>query len=208
MKTEYISSPRLHAHKVALRRAQIDDRPQIYRWLARSDATAEMLGPPTFPDAPVPTWEQYTSDFSIAEFFQPGSPTESHVAWGECWIICVENRADLTTHEVGQINFSDKRNPNDPASAGLAELDIWIGSRQWWSRGIGSQAIEALTTILRGYGFTTLLIRPSARNTRAVAAYKRAAFVEQSKHGGTLPARIYEPDDWDYADVVVLVRAL
>ena len=33
-----------------LRRARAEDRPQIYRWMAQSDATPEMLGPPTFPD--------------------------------------------------------------------------------------------------------------------------------------------------------------
>ena len=194
--------------QVSLRRAQIDDRPQIYRWLAHSDATAEMLGAPTFPDGPIPTWEQHSADFSIEEFYQPGPPQDSQVDWGECWIICVENREDASHHEVGQINFSDMRAPSDPASAGLAELDIWIGARQWWGRGIGTQAIEALGHVLRGYGFTTLLIRPSARNRRAVAAYKRAGFIEATSQTRRLPAKVYEPEDWDYADAVVLVKTL
>ena len=208
MKTEYAAAPPSSPLQVSLRRAQIDDRPQIYRWLAHSDATAEMLGAPTFPDGPIPTWEQHSADFSIEEFYQPGPPQDSQVDWGECWIICVENREDASHHEVGQINFSDMRAPSDPASEGLAELDIWIGARQWWDRGIGTQAIEALGHVLRGYGFTTLLIRPSARNQRAVAAYKRAGFIEATSQTRRLPAKVYEPEDWDYADAVVLVKTL
>ena len=208
MKTEYVAASPSSPLQVSLRRAQIDDRPQIYRWLAHSDATAEMLGAPTFPDGPIPTWEQHSADFSIEEFYQPGPPQDSHVDWGECWIICVENREDASHHEVGQINFSDMRAPSDPASEGLAELDIWIGARQWWGRGIGTQAIEALGHVLRGYGVTTLLIRPSARNQRAVAAYKRAGFIEATSQTHRLPAKVYEPEDWDYADAVVLVKTL
>ena len=208
MKTEYVAASPSSPLQVSLRRAKIDDRPQIYRWLAHSDATAEMLGAPTFPDGPIPTWEQHSADFSIEEFYQPGPPQDSQVDWGECWIICVENREDASHHEVGQINFSDMRAPSDPASDGLAELDIWIGARQWWGRGIGTQAIEALGHVLRGYGFTTLLVRPSARNQRAVAAYKRAGFIEATSQTRRLPAKVYEPEDWDYADAVVLVKTL
>lgn len=208
MKTEYVAASPSSPLQVSLRRAKIDDRPQIYRWLAHSDATAEMLGAPTFPDGPIPTWEQHSADFSIEEFYQPGPPQDSQVDWGECWIICVENREDASHHEVGQINFSDMRAPSDPASDGLAELDIWIGARQWWGRGIGTQAIEALGHVLRGYGFTMLLIRPSARNQRAVAAYKRAGFIEATSQTRRLPAKVYEPEDWDYADAVVLVKTL
>ena len=167
-----------------------------------------MLGPPTFPDCPVPTWEEFADDFSIEEFFQPGPPTDNTQDWGECWVIGVHNRKDGPVTEVGQINFSDEREDNEPASEGLAELDIWIGARKWWGMGIGAQAIDALASILRGYGFTTLLIRPSARNKRAVAAYKRAGFVEQSNQSGTLPAWVYDPADWDYKDSLVLVRRL
>lgn len=193
---------------VSLRRATVNDRRQIYRWMAQSDATAEMLGLPTFPDCPVPTWEEFSDDFSIEEFFQPGPPADNTKDWGECWIIGVQNHNGDSVAEVGQINFSDEREDDDPASAGLAELDIWIGARKWWGLGIGAQAIDALASILRRYGFTTLMIRPSARNKRAVAAYKRAGFVEQSNHGGTLPAWVYDPADWDYLDSLVLVRQL
>ena len=62
--------------------------------------------------------------------------------------------------------------------------------------------------ILRGYGFTTLLIRPSARNARAVATYRRAGFVEQSNTSGPLPEWVYAPEDWDYRDSLVMVRQL
>ena len=193
--------------QITLRRATLDDRRQIFEWMAQSEATPEMLGPPTFPDCPVPTWEEFDDDFSVEEFFQPGPPDDSDQDWGECWIIQVTG-GDGLTHEVGQINFSDEREDNEPASEGLAELDIWIGARKWWGMGIGAQAIDALASILRGYGFTTLLIRPSARNKRAVAAYKRAGFVEQSNQSGTLPAWVYDPADWDYKNSLVLVRRL
>ena len=191
--------------KITLRRATLSDRRQIFEWMAQSEATPEMLGPPTFPDCPVPTWEEFDDDFSVEEFFQPGPPDDPDQDWGECWIIRVTGE-DGQTHEVGQINFSDERNDDDPRSAGLAELDIWIGERKWWGGGIGSQAIELLAQKLKGYGFTTLLIRPSARNQRATAAYKRAGFGEQSNEAGDLPDWVYDPEDWDYADSLVLVR--
>ena len=79
MKTVYVAASPSSPLQVSLRRAQIDDRPQIYRWLAHSDATAEMLGAPTFPDGPIPTWEQHSADFSIEEFYQPGPPQDSQV---------------------------------------------------------------------------------------------------------------------------------
>lgn len=195
-----------------LRRARAEDRPQIYRRMAQSDATREMLGPPTFPDCPVPSWEEFADDFSLEEFFQPGPPADSNQDWGECWIIEVEAPNHANGHPatlgVGQINFSDERDPADPRSDGLAELDIWIGDRQWWGQGIGRAAMEAMAGILRGYGFTTLLIRPSARNARAVAAYRRAGFIEQSNTSGPLPAWVYAPEGWDYRDSLVMVRQL
>jgi hypothetical protein len=42
-----------------LRAAREGDRQAIFRWLAESDLTPSMLGPRHFPDAPVPTWDQF-----------------------------------------------------------------------------------------------------------------------------------------------------
>ncbi|RAJ99855.1 hypothetical protein LX87_01551 [Larkinella arboricola] len=38
--------------RVCLRPATLSDRQSIYEWLAHSDLTALMLGPPTFPENP------------------------------------------------------------------------------------------------------------------------------------------------------------
>jgi hypothetical protein len=53
---------------VTVRPAREHDRRAIYQWLAESDLTPSMLGPPNFPDAPEPTWDQFCEDYG-PDFF-------------------------------------------------------------------------------------------------------------------------------------------
>ena len=48
---------------VSLRPAVASDRRQVYEWLARSDVTPSMMGPPDYPDHPIPSWEEFCADY-------------------------------------------------------------------------------------------------------------------------------------------------
>ena len=50
-------------NKVTLRRARDTDRARIYEWHIGSDLTANLMGPPMFPDRPIPSPEQFSSQF-------------------------------------------------------------------------------------------------------------------------------------------------
>ena len=56
-------------------------------------------------------------------------------------------------------------------------LDIWMRSEKYCGHGYGSDALSILCTYIHEkYGITNFIISPSARNKRAVAAYKKAGF--------------------------------
>ena len=56
-------------------------------------------------------------------------------------------------------------------------LDIWMRSEKDCGQGFGSQALNTLCQIIHEkFGITNFIISPSARNKRAVAAYKKAGF--------------------------------
>ena len=66
----------LRGRRIILSPASAEDARPIYEWLACSDLTATMLGPPTYPELPVPTWEQFRADY-LDHFFDGSSP----VSW-------------------------------------------------------------------------------------------------------------------------------
>ncbi len=171
---------------IKLRRAALRDRPKIYRWLARSDATAEMMGPPKFPDHPVPGFAEFCADYDDAAFSEDGC--------FQIFIISIDGQ------EAGSVQFRVQERG--------AELDIWIADRRHWGGGIGSETLRRLAAMLEKRGdVDTLVIRPSARNRRAVAAYKKAGFEEYSPDKHALP-RIFVEEGLDYHDAVVLARRL
>jgi RimJ/RimL family protein N-acetyltransferase len=179
----------IEGKRVRLRPSRLEDRRAIYEWLALSDVTSRMLGPPTFPDAPVPDWAAFCADYSDEHF--EGSKTED----ARSFIIEVGGAA------VGQINYDRVGMPE-----GCAELDIWMRSSQHCGRGWGSDALITMCQWLHErFRLTSFLIRPSERNERAIRAYARAGFerVEMSAEEQT---RRFGPGD--YSDSVVLIRRI
>lgn len=170
---------------IQLRRAIKQDRQKIYRWLAQSDATAEMMGPPNFPDHPVPSYVEFCADYDDTAF--QGADSEFQI-----FVISVDGE------EVGVTQFWIKQ--------GCAELDIWIARRRFWGIGVGSHVLRQLATILKGE-VHTLVIRPSSRNQRAIAAYKKAGFEPYDPCIHYLPTYFLE-DGFDYDDAVILVWPL
>jgi diamine N-acetyltransferase len=146
---------------VTLRHATLADRRAVYEWLACSDLTASMAGPPEFDEAPVPTWDEFCDDY-VPCFFDGSQP---HV--GRSFIIEHEGKA------VGHVSYS--RMDEFPGAG--AELDIWMRNASCCGKGYGSAALDMLARQLhQQFGVNELILRPSARNARAIASYKKAGF--------------------------------
>lgn len=148
-----------------------------------------MMGPPQFPDHAIPTWEEFCADYSD-RFFRPDGD-----GFGRLLVIRAEDR------DIGCISYDGLNNWR-----GIAELDIWIGSSADWDRGWGSAAIRELSgRLLRHPAVEYLIMRPSRRNARAIAAYQKAGFASYDPALHQLPESVLSTG-LDYADAVVLVQ--
>lgn len=166
--------------EVKLAETKTTDKEKIYNWLANSNLTSEMLGPPIFPDNPVPTWEEFDEDY--LDYFFDGSKPFS----GRCFIILFQNE------EVGQINY----NPIDPKTK-TTELDIWLSDKKFTGKGIGTKAIQILCSYLfEKMDCKKIIIQPSRRNTNAIKSYQKAGF--------KIVKNIPEDFELDYFDSVLM----
>jgi diamine N-acetyltransferase len=175
----------IHGTLITLRPAVERDRRPVFEWMAASDLTSSMMGPPFFPDAPVPTWEQFRADY--LPYYFDGSRPES----GRSWVI------EFRGEPVGHLSYSGM-----DRARGVAELDIWFRDESCCGHGWGPDAIDALVRHLHAtFGITEFLMRPSRRNPRAIRAYAKAGFeavVLTEDEARSLDG----PDD--YADTVVM----
>ncbi len=175
----------IHGSVVTLRPAREQDRRAVYQWMAESEVTASMMGPPRFPDAPTPTWDQFCNDY--VDYFFDGARPEA----GRSYIIEVDGEA------VGHVSSSEA-----DLTKRRAELDIWLRSEAVCGRGYGSDALRALMNHLhQTLGLSEFIIRPSLRNERAIRSYAKAGF--------TLPplttaqqTALYGPGD--HVDTIVM----
>lgn len=151
----------LFGEKVKLRPATPADRRPIFDWLTNSDLTRLTMGPPDYPDIPIPTWEEFKNDYK-PYFFDSSKPLS-----GRCFIIEVNSEA------IGQINH-DKISTIDHST----ELDIWLRSSAYINKGYGSDAINTLCDYLaQKFGCKKFIISPSERNRAAIKAYEKAGFI-------------------------------
>lgn len=171
---------------VGLRRARLSDRRAVYSWLAQSDVTASMMGSPTYPESPPPTWEEFCVDYG-PNFFD-GSTADVEASY----VI------EVSGEPVGHLNYEVRDSP-----LRHAEFDIWLRSEADTGHGYGPDALAALTAHLHvTLGIHTFLIRPSARNPRAIRAYQKAEFtivpMSSEQQAETYGAG-------DYPDTVVMI---
>ena len=151
---------RIEHEGVVLRPARQGDREKVYEWLCRSDVTASVMGPPTYPEHPVPTWEEVCEGYPDSFFTAAGDGA------GRVFLVLVDGE------EVGTVGYDLLDRQKD-----RAVLDIWMRGERFCGRGFGHRALEALIRHLHAtYGIGTFIISPSARNERAVAAYRKAGF--------------------------------
>jgi RimJ/RimL family protein N-acetyltransferase len=179
----------IRGRQIVLRPATLRDRRRVFEWLTRSDVTAAMLGPPLYPDAPVPTWEEFCGDYQ-PHYFDGSTPM-----LGRSYLILAG--AD----PVGHINYNDIFEKDGQRRV---ELDVWMRSRAWCGKGYGPDAIETLCRhLLETYGVTAFMVQPSARNPAAIRAYEKAGF--HRLHATPQAAEaMWGP--WDYEDSVFMVR--
>jgi len=145
---------------IELKPASVADREKIFTWLTQSDLTASMLGPPTYPEHPIPTWQAFCDEYPLSFFNASGDGT------GRCFIVCADDE------DVGTVGYDLLNKEKD-----RVVLDIWMKSENYCGHGYGSDALKLLCThIHREYHITNFIISPSARNQRAIAAYKKAGF--------------------------------
>lgn len=175
--------------QVALRPATEQDKRMVYEWLTGSDITPSIMGPPRFPDHPVPTWGEFCADYR-PHFFNGSSPE-----LGRCFIIMVD------CIPIGQINH-DKIDQQRRRT----ELDIWMSCEANCGKGYGPDALLTLCGYLsQVYGILEFVMRPSARNHRAIRVYEKAGFQRVESTPEQEKAR-YGPRD--YTDSIVLIKRM
>jgi RimJ/RimL family protein N-acetyltransferase len=176
---------------VVLRPAEPEDERQIFDWLFRSDVTSALLGPPLYPERPLPLPGE------PGETFDPHYLDGSAPELGRSFLILVDGDA------VGQVNYNDIVVRNGKRGT---ELDIWLRSESVCGLGYGSDALEALCLYLHmQMGVQEFMVQPSARNPRAIRAYEKIGFTRIN-----LPIEharvIWGPND--YVDSVYMVKTI
>lgn len=169
---------------LTLRPANLSEKKKVYVWLANSNLSVEMFGPPNFPDVPAPTWQEFYTDYQ--DYYFDGSKPWA----GRCFIILYHNE------EIGQISYNEI-----DTNAKSTEIDIWLADRKFTNKGFGPEAIKLLCAYLKEtFSCEKVYIGPSKRNKKALKAYKKAGFQEAEK----LPNHFLP----DYHDTVLLVKFL
>ena len=181
----------IQGKRVVLRPATAKDEPQILDWLFRSDVTPSMLGPPLFPERPVPAPEDSTETFD--SHYLDGSASEL----GCCFLILADGVP------VGQVTYNDIM---ERAGRRKVELDIWMRSEACCGKGYGTDALVALCRHLHEqFAVEEFMVQPSARNPRAIRAYEKGGFkrldipIESARE-------LWGPND--YFDSVYMVRTV
>ena len=148
----------IRGKRVRLQPATEDHRRMVYEWLAESDITRCMMGPPHFPDHPKPTWEEFRDGYE-PYFFDDSEPE-----LGRCFIIMVDD-VPVGTVSYNEIDKEHRR----------TELDIWMSCEANCGQGYGTEALQLMYEYLfREYGVVDFWMQPSARNPRAIRAYQKA----------------------------------
>jgi diamine N-acetyltransferase len=176
---------------VILRPATTEYEPQILGWLLTSDITPSILGPPLFPERPVPRLDDPSQ--RLDPHYLDGTAPEL----GRCFLILVDGEP------VGQVTYNDIVERDGLKQV---ELDIWMRSEAFCGKGYGTDALEALCGYLRErFGVSQFMVQPSARNPRAIRAYEKIGFQRLDLPIETA-RELWGPND--YYDSVYMVRMI
>lgn len=124
----------------------------------------------------IPLYYSWRNDMEVAQYDQPGflrpMAYEEVEAWSErmvsglTFLICVDDKA------VGTCAFMnlDERNRN-------AELALVIGDKNYWSKGVGTLALEGMLKMgFDGLNLHKLYLHVFDFNKRAIGLYEKAGF--------------------------------
>ena len=165
----------LNGSKINLIPAALCDKQAVYEWCFHSETTKCHSGPPDYPETPIASAE---------EFFQENGGYEDYYFTGER---PQDGRGFLIVHggeAVGFVSYASFH-----LKPGVTELDIWLNSEAHCGKGFGTDALLTLTEYLhQTLGKNAMMMRPSARNKRAVRAYGKAGFVPSTE-----PIEAYMP---------------
>ena len=57
---------------IQIRHARLEEKHKVYQWLYCSETTSLHTGPTDFPQSPVPSWEEFQTDFEDFYFMSDG----------------------------------------------------------------------------------------------------------------------------------------
>jgi RimJ/RimL family protein N-acetyltransferase len=181
----------IHGERVVLRPATPEDEPQILEWLLHSDVTPYLLGPPLFPERPVPP------PVDSSQRFDPHYLDGTAPELGRCFLILVDGEP------VGQVTYNDIMERDGLKQV---ELDIWMRSESSCGKGYGTDALDALCRYLHErFGVEQFMVQPSARNPRAIHAYEKVGFKRLEVQMDSA-RKLWGPND--YWDSVYMVRTI
>lgn len=179
----------IQGRHVTLRPASPEDEQAILDWLLRSDITPTILGPPLYPERPVPPPEE--PGLGYEPHYLDGSAPEL----GRCFLILVGGEP------VGQVSHNDI---HERDGRKRVELDIWLRSEAFCGKGYGTDALDALCRHLHEtFGVEVIMVQPSSRNPRAIRAYENAGFT-RIRQPIEVARELWGPSD--YVDSVYMVR--
>jgi RimJ/RimL family protein N-acetyltransferase len=179
--------------RISLTRPTLADRARVHGWLTTPGIVEKMMGPPIFPEIPVPDYATFCDDY-VAHFWTHEAPE-----LGRLFLI------EAAAGAIGCITHNDVVVTAGGARA--CELDLWLAGPRFIGRGYGRAAILAICELIaRELRVSEAFLQPSARNPIALAAYVGAGF-SRSPLPGPEAAAFYRTRP-DYADSVFLVRRL
>lgn len=143
-----------------IRHADISEKEKTYNWLCLSDTAGMHMGGPDYPESPIPDRVQFQNDFEDFYYLESGRHKGS--------VMIIVNNEE----EIGCLCYACFHLKPE-----TAELDIWLKEKKYCGKGSGTQAIQLLTQYLsETQNIKRFIIRPSEKNIRAIAAYKKAGF--------------------------------
>ena len=168
-------------------------REAVYGWMTTPGIIEQMMGPPTYPENPVPSFAEFCADWTAPHW------THEAPELGRLFLMAADG--DL----VGCIAQNAVVTAGDGRRA--AELDLWLARPDLIGRGYGRQAISSICDLMRrDLGVVTAFLQPSARNVIALKAYASAGF-GRSPMSAREAAAFFKTVP-DYPDSVFFVKPL
>ncbi len=177
--------------KIALRRAQPQDRVRVYRWIAYNDLSLTMTGSTPVFEPRVPTFDEFCARHG-EHFFSGAQPFAGRVLI-----------ASVGEDDVGFVIHRDVN-----LLRNFVEMEVWLTGRRFQGRGLGSAALTLACEWMQGvYGVDQFLLRPSRRNVHALRAARRAGFREPTVDAGEVRTKL-RLGAGEYPDEVLLFHSL